>query len=437
MNGKFKYSYFVLILFILIQLTPFYYIGVIASSIFAFYKILFYKKIDFVTLFLLFIPSIVLRDNTVLSSNNSFISFQSGWVQLFFPTLKSSFSLGSLSISPSFFAAIAVPFRLIKEFRSINRYLLILWLFALVLSITGLFISIINGISSAGGLTVGLRIVLTLGVLILPKVINFNDLKNQIKLIAKVSLIFFFLGILNNHWIFIAVIFPVILFFSNENYFWKSFSLVMLILFFLLELTFTIKLTLYLIFTLVILFIFKRGALNINKFKSSIILSLPLLLVFFVIGQQLLPILNLIGSEKFTNKLLDDRGGIWIYTLSLITESNFFLVPSGRDIPTFNFLGNDGYIDWGAGAHNIYLEMARQLGVFSSIILFIIIGFFFMDVPKFFRTTKDIFLKITSLGFISVYIIYGFTGNSLIFDGVGFLFWFMFSQIIISQNNIA
>jgi hypothetical protein len=39
-----------------------------------------------------------------------------------------------------------------------------------------------------------------------------------------------------------------------------------------------------------------------------------------------------------------------------------------------------------------------------------------------------------SIGFIAVYMVFGLTGNSLIYDGVGFLFWLIFSQLIKSSK---
>lgn len=407
-----------------------------------FCKVVFLTKIDVLSLFLLLIPSIVLRENDVIIELSRNQYGEGGGFHLFIPTLKSAVIIGPLAVSTKLFAAFAVPFRLLRLVnQQTNSILLTCWFVALIISISGLYLGLQQGAYSEGGLTVGVRIVLSLGVMLFPVAINPIEFKYQLSVIMKLSIVFFLAGLMTEHWLFVSLVFPVVILFSNEGIFWKSLSFLMIamVLTSAVATTFTMKLIPLIAILLLWFYRVKRRDPKGNyKFKMKripLILTLffPMYVVFLTISQKVMPVAQTFASERFLSKLFDDRGLIWTYTIALILKSNVFIVTAGRDIPTFDYWIK-GRMDWGAGAHNIFLEIVRQDGLFVFILLFTILIAVFWKLQsrlKFIDNT----VKNILIGFIAVYMVYGLTNNPLVYDGIGFLFWLIFSQIIIMSKT--
>lgn len=436
---KYSFKYLPEIFLLLLQFTPFAVVGTVMASIYIFYKVAFQVRLDILSLFLLLLPSIALKQNDIIFqiSQNQFED--SGWLQVFIPTLKSSLIIGPLAVSPHLFAALAVPIRLIRFKKQVRIKYVLLWTLALLISIYGLYLSQIHGHTSEGGLTVGLRIVLSMGVLLFPVFIEQKELYHQLSGIMKLSIVLFLFGLLNAHWLFVTVAFPAIILFSDENRFWKFLSLSMIGIIVFLGSTFTLKFIF--IFSILLVWFHKiKGSSNINGiFRLRInpvlliaYLFFPIYIVILTVSQKIMPIAQAIGSDLFLSKLFDDRGTIWFFSLDLIQKSNFFIVPAGRDIITYDY-GIIGEKEWGAGAHNIFLEIARQNGTFVFLIIFFLIAVFFREMNKTLLFQNKLLMN-ASIGFIAVYMVFGLTGNSLIYDGVGFLFWLIFSQLIKSSK---
>jgi len=434
-------TYRVELLLLSLQFTPLAAVSTVLASLYIFYKVAYLPKIDILSLFLLLIPSIVFRQNDFIFelSQNQF--GETGWFQFFIPTVKSNVIIGPLAVSAKLFAALAVPVRLLRFInKQPNLILMTGWFVALFISIFGLYLAIQQGIFSAGGITVGLRIVLSLGVLLFPVAIEPIELKYQLSRIMKLSIVLFLLGLMNAHWVFVSIAFPAIILFSKERIFWKILSVLMIAIVLLSNSSFT-SIIIPLLAMLLIWFysVKQRYSKQYNAFKIKstpllLYLFFPIYIVFLTVSQKLMTFAQIIGSDRFLSKLFDDRGSIWIFTIALIQKSNFFIVPAGRDILTLDY-GKKGYSEWGAGAHNIFLEIVRQDGLLVFIILFIILSSVFWKLHSHFEFNNNISKNIL-LAFIAVYMVFGLTGNSLVYDGVGFLFWLIFSQIIkISITN--
>jgi len=429
---KFIKKYQLEIFLLLFQLTPISPLAIIIASIYIFYQIAFKKKLDIVSLFLLLMPNIVLRGGHEVFQVGFNQYEQQSWIHIYLPYLMSDYVFLGVAISPRLFAALAVT---VKIFKNINRqknfFLLTLWITSLMISIIGLYLAYNNGIKSVGGITVGVRIVLSLGVLFFPLTMNREELYKQIMLIIKISLFLFFTGLLLEHWIFVMVAFPAVLLFSKENRFWRILSFLSIVILLLGGFTFTIKLTV--LFSMILILVFSnKGQINSKLNESNLIavsiLIFPIIIVFLTIGHSYLPLLvKSIGIKHFYSKLFNDRGGIWLYAIDLIKNSNFFLVPAGRNIPTWDYLVKS-YAEWGAGAHNIFLEMMRQIGVFASLLLLVIIYKYLWTLFKRLDYFKGTMAKLI-LSLYAVYLVFGLTGNDLIYDGVGFLFWLIIGQL--------
>lgn len=353
------------------------------------------------------------------------------YFRILIPSLVNVYILGPVALSVSFLMALAVPVRLVMQIKIESKnWLHLIWLTAFSLSIFGLYLAKSKGIESAGGLTIGLRIVLSIGALLIPLGTNKNHLAEQLILIAKISMILFFAGAMNSHWVFVTAAFPPFIYYASKNLIWKVAAIICALIFVIYGGTFTIRGTTIICWLLIMLLENMKtivAFLRLKLFRITLFL-LPLGIAYYVV--QTISGIHISNkntlTDQFIFKVFEDRGDIWKQTIDFIGKSDFFIVPAGRDI-LLNGYGIIGDIKWGAGAHNIYLEMARQLGVFSALLLSIIIFWYlFHIIGQLFKV--DIISKFI-LVILSVYIVYGLSGNSLIYDGVGFLFWLIVGQI--------
>jgi len=430
MNLLNKYKFELLIIFIQL-IEPISLIGLILGSIYIFYIIAFKSKFDLVSVFILLIPSIALgyRFENIEYYSNPEIS--TNWIKLYLPAVKTVYLLGPIAISIPFVAAIAVPFRLILFFRNnCNKILVIIWFLVLIISIIGLVLAIIKNQVSTGGLTVGLRIALSIGAILFPLSVNGSQFERQLMIIIKISVVLFLFGLLNGLWKFVFFAFPTYLVFSNENKGWKILGFISLIIILFFDFTFTLKITA--LFSFFLLLYYKKEKLrnlflNFRKLKYLAFLFPILIVIFLVYSNLFIKISDYnLFSDKFVIKLLDDRVPIWTYSLDLVLNSNFFLVPAARDITVYNYttLGEDS---WGHGAHNIYLEMARQLGLFATLLITYIIAYILFK--SIYKIKGNLNLSKFLLSLFAVYVVWSLTGNALVYDGTGFLFWLIIGQI--------
>ena len=361
------------------------------------------------------------------------------WFKLSFPTLVNSYLIGPLNFSVKLGMAFGVFVRLILTIKKQKHiFLLFTWLICLSISLYGLYFSHSIGLYSEGGLTIGLRIVLSIGAILIPLSIKKTDLLFDVIIITKISLILFLFGILSDHWFFIFPCLLPFLYKSQTNKIWKFLSVLVSLMFLLMNYSFTVKITVALCWILIYInnnkFLFK----NLYKYKFSkiVIFAFPLLLVFYGVRDISLFTLTKDGGiiNNFLYKFFVDRGLLWFNTINMIISSNFWVVPAGRDI-LLSGSSVYGNMSWGMGAHNIYLEIARQLGVFVTILLTVIMSIPIFKTFKF--TGNKNYIGMLGLVLVGVYLVFGLTGNSLVYDGVGFFFWLIIGLLYKINENIT
>lgn len=414
-------------------------VGVLLSFIYSFKIIAFKNRIDLIQVFVLLIPCIVFRYNEDLITISSEDSV--GWLRFYMPTLFNVFILGPVALSVKLGMCLGVLVRLFMNLKKqTNLLLFVFWIVSLVLSIYGLYLAKTQGMESLGGLTVGFRIVLAIGAVLIPLAINKEDLKFQLVFISKLSIIFLLCGVLIEHWLFMTVAMPPFLYFTKGiSSKWKVICIFTTLIILLSSTTFTIKLIV--VFSWLFVLAFEKGRmvskLVTMKFSRWLIYGFPIIFMIYIVNNKPTGYITNNSDDifkKFKFKLFEDRGGIWSQTYEMISESNFFVVPAGRDIEfsDSNVFGDEM---WGAGAHNIYLEIARQNGLFVGILLSVIFSVFIFSLIRKIKY-KELLSRYILIS-IAVYIVYGLTGNSLVYDGVGFLFWLIIGQLynIINLKN--
>jgi hypothetical protein len=396
---------------------------VILSSLYSFFYFSTRKSIDLYTIFLLLFTNIALGNGAdEFSSNVSFISFFNNVV-----------IIGPLAVSVKLFLVFSIPFRLylLNKNLKINFYF-IAWCFIVLFSFLGLIYSYVYGAENKSGLTVGFRISLLFGVFF----INFSnidkiDFYNKLNKIFKFSLIIMSLGIVTGHWVFIMVGFIPFAWINLKSYFFK-----LLILFNLSKVIFDFQTTITIaaiFFVSIILYLFfKLKLLNRHNIKLAVsaLITLPVLITVYVLS---LPIdengydfSTIQGYIYF--KIFGDRKPIWDASLNVIKSHNFFLTPAGSKLDVyFDYVKK--WKEWEEGSHNIFLEIGRQVSFFGMIILSIII------IKGLYRISKNLIYKIDYyfiFSILSIYVTFGLSGQSIIYDGVGFIFCLfivIFSQI--------
>lgn len=78
-------------------------------------------------------------------------------------------------------------------------------------------------------------------------------------------------------------------------------------------------------------------------------------------------------------------------------------------------------------AHNSYLQMAGEIGIFGLAVFFWLLYVLFTKWLRFYRNTKDILLEVVSLGIIIglvAFLIHGLTETNLYYPKIAALFWF-------------
>jgi hypothetical protein len=255
-----------------------------------------------------------------------------------------------------------------------------------------------------------------------------NDFYIALDKIIFSSVFLLIIGLINAHWLFIIVGFI--------PYFWiriKPKILVLLPLLFSFNLLFNLSSTITILGTLflsILFFVLIYFNKYIKKFftKKIIILIIiisPLFLTIFTLSYSSnsnYDLTNFSGYAKF--KLIGDRKPIWDATFSQITQNSFIIRPAGTSlIVYFDYLGR--YEEWPEGSHNIFLETGRQISFLGMILTIVIIFTLFFKTSLLINSKAEVVIYYC---FMSVYLVFGLTGNSLIYDGVGTFFWLLFGQ---------
>jgi hypothetical protein len=132
----------------------------------------------------------------------------------------------------------------------------------------------------------------------------------------------------------------------------------------------------------------------------------------------------------FNFKLIGDRKPIWDASLNQILSAHFLIPHAGSSLEVyFDYIKS--WVLWEEGSHNIFLEIGRQVSGLAMVFFIIVIP---VIVLKQLRSAESRQEMIIVLSFTSIYITFGISGQSIVYDGVGFLYWLMISQFI-RQNR--
>jgi len=400
-------------------------IAILVTSLWVFYYIIFVKEWDLYLIFLLIIPTVVFSTEIVTETfsikNVVFGNFKNVWI------------IGPFALSSAFMMALAIPFRLFIDFgASKHKFLTIVWLINLALAIAGLVMAIITGEENPSGLTVGLRIALSLGAILITKsIVDKEAFFTSLDKIILISLILLMLGVMRAHWYFIVYGFVPYVWYRIKPKWLLLIPLIFSVYIFLNLKSSTMTLLGILFISLVFYLLLNWNAtmrkILVNKYFRILIIILPILITVYTLS-----IPKSGGSYDLTTiqgrlefKFFGDRKPLWEASWDDIWKSSFFIKPGGGHLMVY-FDFNKYWQDWTAGSHNIFLEIGRQIGAFSMISFTFLILAILYKAGKYVMSKNDLVLFYC---FMAIYLIFGLAGQSLIYDGVGALFWLLFGQM--------
>ncbi len=398
-------------------------IAILASSGYAFYYFSTKKEINIYKVFLLLYPSICMGENSYLENS---VSINVG----IYKFLKNVLFIGPIALSTKLALGLALPVRFLLYLKASNfSFPKAIWFLLVFTTLYNLLLSFFAGTSNGSGLTVGLRIVLILGVLILPQLVSskekFSRQFDKIFVVSALSLAF---GVMNGHWLFITYGFLPYLWLRYKS---LSFRLILVLTVansFLFGIGTTITIALIFLCSLLFLILSKINFINIKNIYSigAFLVVLPVVITVYVVSIPFESIYfdfsSISGYIKF--KLIGDRKPIWDATYSLILSNNFFSAPAGNAlIVYFDYITT--WKEWEEGSHNIFLEIGRQVSCFAMLISVYFLPKTLYSGYKNLENKNDLF---RILSFTSIYIMFGISGQSLVYDGVGFMFWLLVGQ---------
>jgi hypothetical protein len=426
-NKKYFFFYFLILLQLLGGIAAD--ISIIISSFFAFVYFSFNRHIDLYVIFLLLLTSIVMGENSFVEN------VQNINVEIY-SRLKNTLFIGPVALSVKLALALSVPVRLLIQGRRNGIFEgTLFWFLILIFAIVGLVYSIMNGYENKSGLTVGLRICLSLGVLFLPTVVlNRLRLQEQLDRIFLLSLFFLAFGLMNAHWIFITFGFLPYLWVRWKSFLVRSLIIVVLSNVFILGPGTTITIILILLSSLFFVVIVMIRSMSLGSIKkvSYVFAFLPLLITMYILYVPFesydFDFSSFWGYFNF--KLIGDRKPIWDASLNQILSAHFLIPHAGSSLEVyFDYIKS--WVLWEEGSHNIFLEIGRQVSGLAMVFFIIVIP---VIVLKQLRSAESRQEMIIVLSFTSIYITFGISGQSIVYDGVGFLYWLMISQFI-RQNR--
>ena len=408
--------------------------AIIVTSLWAFSYFLIKRELDLFLIFLFLVPSIVFNSS---SGNVNDINEHN-----LFSNYRDVIFLGPVALSTPLALVLALPFRLLSQFTKTNNSLVIsLWLFVVFLSVIGLLLAYNIGTSNDSGLTVGLRYVLSIGTVLLPLSIKDKDsFYHSIDKIFLISFFFLVFGLISGHWIF--VIFGFIPYVFHRNHFIIRILICYFSLLFFINFSSTITILGIFVSSVIFYLTSVFGNIKNNVLRRPIVQCI--LILSPIIFTTIILLLNVekIEYDKSSSfgytffKIFSDRKPIWNSSFDQIVNSPIFIVPAGSSLNVyFDYL--DTSVVWQPGSHNIFLEIGRQNGVFAMVVLVFILVYVLIKTGKSLSNKDDLILYYS---FISVYIIFSTTGNSLIISGVGFFYWLLlgqFNRIVYSEAKIS
>lgn len=435
MKEYFKDKYVLAYLLVALSFLGLYisYVSIIISSVWLFYHFVIRRYVDIYLIFLLVLPAIGFSNVSVsdaITNPRSELGLMVG--SQFWSFLYDRFNdvlfIGPIALSSRLVISFAVLTRLfVQHIQIITSFRGIGWVLALFLSVVGLLQSLSQGIVNEGGITMGFRIVMTMGMLLLPLVVeNLAAYYSDLRKIVFVSYLFLCLGLMNAHWYFVTLgLIPLILCFRFStrylflplvllltNQYWNYLSITAISILLLSFLTYFVNRNISILF---------RG-----RTLYYVFVLFPLFFTIWVLSAPTADGFEFNSLSDYARfKLYGDRKPIWDEVFTLI-KNHPVVLPAGYIFDVeFKFLR--AFIEWPGGAHNIFLEFGRQLGGLS---MFLLSSILLSKLLSYRPNLNSLMDRTTLFSFLSIYFIFGITGNSLIYDGVGSLFWLLFGQFL-------
>jgi hypothetical protein len=382
------------------------------------------RNVDLYLVFVLLTPSIVFVSNDPDAQGLSGAS-------ALFDHFNSVVLFGPLALSTRLVLSLMLPVRVLLRYKQVRfRWLTVAWHVAVVLAAIGLVYSVMAGNKNPSGLTVGFRIALSIGAVLVPPCVPDQDefMAGMDKILAF-SMLVLVAGLTNGQWLFIA--------FGLIPYSWMRFKPRILAL---VPLAFAARILALQSSTLTGLGIILSSLTSLiligsNRVTNLLLrrkvimiagLALPILLTVYVLSlppTDRFDLTSLQGYAQF--KLLGDRKPVWDASFAQIIHSSPLVVPAGNVMDVYiGFL--DQSVEWTSGSHNIFLEIGRQIGALGMILLSVVMIVMLYRTGKRMRTTQQLVLFYC---FLSIYVVFGVTGNSLVYDGVGAMYWLLVGQL--------
>jgi O-antigen ligase len=297
------------------------------------------------------------------------------------------------------------------------------------LSIMGLGYAFLAGNKNPAGLTVGFRIAMSVGAVLVPLCVRDREQYNaDLDRILFLTMPLLVLGLTVGHWMFIA--------FGLIPYTWLRFKPRILAL---IPLAYAVRVMASLSSSLTglgiilssLIFLILLGTNRITNYllrRPAIILvalALPIVLTVFVLRLPPADRFDLTSIQGYAEfKLLGDRKPVWDASWDAIMASPA-IMPAGSVMSVyFAFLGRT--LDWPEGSHNIFLEIGRQIGLVGMVSLTAIMCTMLYRTG---RRARDIDELVLFYCFLAIYTVFGITGNSLVYDGVGAFYWLLVGQL--------
>ena len=145
-------------------------------------------------------------------------------------------------------------------------------------------------LTSESGLTVGLRIVLSVGAVLFPLTVPKQIFLTHMVIIAKFTALFFLIGVLREHWLFVFPGLLPFLFTSVKEVKWKLVALFLSLVFIYFDYSFTLKISILLAWSVITL-LRNKGVVSMilkSRLVRLFIFILPFSLVFYAVQKKAL-----------------------------------------------------------------------------------------------------------------------------------------------------
>jgi hypothetical protein len=202
----------------------------------------------------------------------------------------------------------------------------------------------------------------------------------------------------------------------------RSFVTVFCALFIVINTTYTLFVMFFVSSALGFLIVYRQKVLSQYAARAVyivLVFTVSFLLYFAVTFDRFSYSYNSQFIGKAFDKFALDRTPVWKGAYKMIVDTGELISPSNR---SYNIVYNGLKRNWDVGAHNIFLEVFRQVGWLGGTIISVMILYFVYKLFKILSYPGMPGQKLIAISLISVFCTYGFTGHYLITGGVGIIY---------------